>query len=323
MPDTNFLYFYHPDHISSTSYVTDVDGELYEHMQYFPSGEPWVDQRSNTERLPHLFSSKELDQETGLYYFGARYYDARTGMWQSTDPILDTYLPSGNEEHDRKLPGLGGVFNTPNLNLYNYSRQNPVNFVDPTGQEIRANRWKDASGVWQTRITFTAVLVNNSKVPMTAAQLDAHAKTIEAAIERAYTKRWANGAENVVTKATIYTAPPPKGAAALHEIRFQDTIGGNPQYLGSAEFGKKQINLNVGLVTGAFSGVKNASLERTAAHEFGHSAWLQHPGEAGNPLKLPDENLMSQTWKSKSTNVQFNQIILMYDMYRNGMLNKP
>ncbi len=125
MPDTNFLYFYHPDHIGSTGYVTDVDGELYEHMQYFPSGEPWVDQRSNTERLPYLFSGKELDQETGLSYFGARYYDPRTGFWASADPAATDYLDGA---------GVGGVYSPLNLATYTYAAHNPLRFVDPDGR---------------------------------------------------------------------------------------------------------------------------------------------------------------------------------------------
>jgi len=128
MPDTNFVYVYHPDHVGSTSYVTDVDGELYEHVQYFPSGEPWVDQRSNTERLPYLFSGKELDQETGLSYFGARYYDPRVGLWASSDPAATTYLDGST--------GLGGVFLPVNLASYAYAGHNPQKYTDPDGRAI-------------------------------------------------------------------------------------------------------------------------------------------------------------------------------------------
>jgi RHS repeat-associated protein len=87
------LYFYHPDHLGSSSYVTDLNGKLYEHLQYFPFGEAWVEENSNAQRTPYHFTSKELDEETGLYYFGARYYDPRTSVWQSADPILAKYLP--------------------------------------------------------------------------------------------------------------------------------------------------------------------------------------------------------------------------------------
>jgi uncharacterized protein RhaS with RHS repeats len=74
---TNFLYYYMPDHLGSTNYTADANGAIYEHMEYFPFGEMWVGERASSNRTPFLFTSKELDGETGLYYFGARYYDAR------------------------------------------------------------------------------------------------------------------------------------------------------------------------------------------------------------------------------------------------------
>jgi RHS repeat-associated protein len=91
-----------------------------------------------------------LDKETGLYYFGARYYDARVGRWVSADPALveGKYFPKPNDydtEHDfywylqqdgsRKLPGIGGVFNAVNLDVYHYAGQNPVKLVDPDGED--------------------------------------------------------------------------------------------------------------------------------------------------------------------------------------------
>lgn len=129
----NFLYYYHPDHLGSTSHVTDAEGKLYEHIEYFPFGESWVEESSNTQRTPYLFTGKELDEETGLYYFGARYYDARTGVWQSADPAVEKYLPVGSGR-DRRLPGLGGVFNPRNLGVYSYAGLNPLRYTDPTGR---------------------------------------------------------------------------------------------------------------------------------------------------------------------------------------------
>src|SRR5262249_9752854 len=88
LPDDNFLYFFHPDHLGSSSYITDTDGELFQHLQYFPSGETWVAEKSNTQRTPYWFSGKELDEDTGLYYFGARYYDPQTSLWLGADPAF-------------------------------------------------------------------------------------------------------------------------------------------------------------------------------------------------------------------------------------------
>jgi RHS repeat-associated protein len=128
------LYFYHPDHLGTSNYITDTQGKLYEHLEYFPFGEGWVEENSNTQRTPYLFTAKELDEETGLYYFGARYFDPRTSVWQSGDPILDKYLPDSRKpvrldtpelaNHWSTvfdLPGRGGVFSSTTLSLYAYT----------------------------------------------------------------------------------------------------------------------------------------------------------------------------------------------------------
>jgi RHS repeat-associated protein len=129
-------FFYHPDHLGSSSYVTDLSGALYEHVEYFPFGETRVEEKSNTQRTPYLFTGKELDEETDLYYYGARYYDPRTSVWQNPDPILEKYLP-GRSEADADLPGMGGVFKSLNLDVYTYSHQNPVRLSDPNGTDAR------------------------------------------------------------------------------------------------------------------------------------------------------------------------------------------
>lgn len=105
------MLFVHPDHLASTSYLTDDQGKVFEHVQYFPFGETRV-QESKGRASEYLFTSKELDQDTGLYYFGTRYYDPRTSVWISADPALDKFLPTGDKDRDSNLPGSGGLFNT-------------------------------------------------------------------------------------------------------------------------------------------------------------------------------------------------------------------
>jgi RHS repeat-associated protein len=120
-----FLYFFHPDQVGNSAYITDADGEVFQHLEYFPFGETFVEEHSNTNRTPYLFNGKELDDRTGLYYYGARYYDAKTSIWQSVDPpITGQYL---NGELN------SGVYNSSNLGVYNYVYQNPVNLEDPDG----------------------------------------------------------------------------------------------------------------------------------------------------------------------------------------------
>jgi len=71
---------------------------------------------------------------------GARYLDPRYSMWISTDPALGEYIPKApvNEEakrYNQNLPGMGGIFNHINSNLYHYAGNNPVKYTDPTGRD--------------------------------------------------------------------------------------------------------------------------------------------------------------------------------------------
>ena len=65
-------------------------------------------------------------------------------MWLSTDTALGEYIPQApvNDEakqHNQNLPGLGGVFNTVNLNLYHYAAKNPIKYTDPDGRITKHN----------------------------------------------------------------------------------------------------------------------------------------------------------------------------------------
>ncbi len=144
-------YFYASDHLGSSSVLTTQQGSYHERIEYLPYGETWVEDKAVSDgyTTPYKFTGKELDAETGLYYFGARYYDARVSRWISADPALaeGKYFPKPNDydtEHDfywylqqdgsKKLPGLGGVFNAVNMDVYHYAGDNPVKLVDPDGE---------------------------------------------------------------------------------------------------------------------------------------------------------------------------------------------
>lgn len=136
-------FTYHGDHLGSTNWVTDAEGEGYEHFQYTPYGESWVEEHlsSKTTEMSHRFTGQELDEETGMYSFPARYYEPVTSRWMSVDPALGEYLPVAPvnreaREHDENLPGMGGVFNYPNLQPYHYGANNPLKYVDPAGSEV-------------------------------------------------------------------------------------------------------------------------------------------------------------------------------------------
>jgi len=107
------VYFYHPDHLGNTGYVTQVFGEVSQHVEYFAFGETFLEEHNNTtDRTPYLYNAKELDEETGLYYYGARYYDPVVSNWLSVDPMAEE---------------------RPGFSPYNYVQNNPIVRIDPTG----------------------------------------------------------------------------------------------------------------------------------------------------------------------------------------------
>ena len=134
-------YFYHSDHLGSASLISDYKGDEYQRIEYTPYGETWVEKTQNTglEFLPYRFTGKEIDEETGLYYYGARYLDSKYSRWLSTDPALGKYIPAarkGTADEVGKLPGVGGIFNSVNGNLYHYAGNDPIKYTDPDGRII-------------------------------------------------------------------------------------------------------------------------------------------------------------------------------------------
>ena len=115
-PETD-CYWYHPDHLGSASWVTEADGSAVQHLEYLPWGEDLVDQRLNSfDGVRYTFSAKERDSETGLSYFGSRYYSSDLSIWLSVDPMSAKY---------------------PSLSPYVYCADNPVRLVDPDGEKFR------------------------------------------------------------------------------------------------------------------------------------------------------------------------------------------
>ena len=109
-------YFYFTDHLGSTTHITDRSGDVAQYAAYTPYGSLFREYRSVQ---PYKFNGKELDQETGYYYYGARYYDPITALWLGTDPLKHKY---------------------PDIGAYVYCNANPVMYVDLDGREVEADQ---------------------------------------------------------------------------------------------------------------------------------------------------------------------------------------
>ena len=110
--ETN-LYFFHTDHLGSTNYLTDKDGVVQQSLVYMPYGE--ILSETKTYSNPYKFNGKELDTETGLAYYGARYYAPELSIWYGVDPLMEKY---------------------PNSSPYVFCAGNPVKYIDPDGRKI-------------------------------------------------------------------------------------------------------------------------------------------------------------------------------------------
>ena len=109
--DTEMSYF-HSDHLGSTTIVTDQDRNNVQENYYYPFGETRVSTGSATN---YKYTGQEEDPETGLYYYGARYYDPIIGRFISADSIVPNFA------------------NPQSLNRYSYTINNPLRYVDSNG----------------------------------------------------------------------------------------------------------------------------------------------------------------------------------------------
>jgi len=120
-------YYYHHDGLGSVTNLTDATGATVESYAYDVFGKPSSVSSIGNARM---FTGRDYDQETGLYYYRARMYSPELGRFLQTDPIG---YRSG-------------------INLYTYCSNNPLNFVDPMGL------CKQGSYISQTTMELLALL---------------------------------------------------------------------------------------------------------------------------------------------------------------------
>jgi RHS repeat-associated protein len=122
-------YFFHVDHIGSTSVLTDESGAVYQSLEYFSDGETWIDRAPSKPVNGYLFTGKPFDPDTGFYDFGQRFYDPRTSLWLGQDPAFEASAESGAP---RPIA----------LSLSAFAAHNPLRIVDRDGAENREISWE-------------------------------------------------------------------------------------------------------------------------------------------------------------------------------------
>ena len=119
------IFYYHTNHLGSTAFVTDQNQNITQGFLYAPFGEittEYAPMWQNGTLPKYSFNAKELDEETGMYYYEARYY--KPPVFTSRDPMFEKYF-----------------WMTP----YAYCANNPVKYVDPSGEDISTHVDKDGN----------------------------------------------------------------------------------------------------------------------------------------------------------------------------------
>lgn len=133
MAENGALAYYLTDQVDSVSHVLDDAAETLTRIQYKPYGETFV--HKGDQDFAPKYNSQELDPESKLYYYNARYYDPQIARFTSADTVLD-----------------GGAFSTQAWNRYMYVHGNPIRYKDPTGhirfwERLNSDRFLDSDGV--------------------------------------------------------------------------------------------------------------------------------------------------------------------------------
>src|SRR5205085_2346365 len=116
----NAVSYYFSDHLKTASVITDAVGTPKSESDYYPWGGEL--QFVNGDSNHYKFTGKERDAETGLDYFGARYYSNPLGRFLTPDWA----------DHPTEVP-YANFGNPQSLNLYTYGKNNPTTFGDPDG----------------------------------------------------------------------------------------------------------------------------------------------------------------------------------------------
>src|SRR5262249_50684549 len=111
--------YIHPDHLGSTNVVTDEGDNLVQTLDTYPYGTSRINVSTSTN-IKRKYIGQFSDDQTGLDYLNARYYDAGRGQFVSQDPVF--------------LSSRQNLFNPQSLNSYSYADNNPINKSDPDGQ---------------------------------------------------------------------------------------------------------------------------------------------------------------------------------------------
>ena len=234
--------------------------------------------------LNFTFSAKERDVETGLSYFGSRYYSSDLSIWLSVDPQAAKY---------------------PGLSPFTYCADNPVKLVDPNGEEIVICKSTNQEGKTVYDIKFTAKIIDKTGKRYDGEKMMQYKNSIKQAIESQYSNI---GDDESIVNVDVDIKVGKFNDGQRHNIYLVNncSVAGRA---GEAIDGGNSMFINMNEVD--IMGNTN-TIGRTAGHEFGHLLNLNHIDDKSN-LMNPN---------SEGTNINSSQIEQAYRNYIENHINK-
>ena len=127
------VHYYFSNHLGSHTMVTSAAGSCEQDIDYYPYGGAIRD-HCPTVAQHYKFTGKERDSESGLDYFGARFDASSMGRFMTPDPLPWPHWQNGSKAERRRFVEF--LANPQNFNMYSYVRNNPLNSIDPNGEDV-------------------------------------------------------------------------------------------------------------------------------------------------------------------------------------------
>ena len=263
-----------------------------------------VDEHSCSEDLPYKFNGKQFDDETGLYYYGARYMNPMASIWYGVDAFAEKYVESSG---------------------YVFCIDNPIKLIDSDGNKWDIHTSKNKDGKTNVLITVTGVVYNNSSDKKI--NINKVRDQIKAQIESRYT--FSSKKYNVKTNINL------RVVNSVEDIQKDDhvfEIVDQNRFESNSILANSDINgLHIRVGPRAVKGLLNGSNTWTIPHELGHSAGLDDANIENNGTVNLYSNLMTQTGYLRHNHVhnyanvgklEDSQIQSIIHNYNTGQINR-
>ena len=213
----------------SSLILMNMDGNIVKRYRFDPWGN--LEAQWGTEPNHYLFTGKEKD-ESGLYYFGARYYNLRLGRWITPEP--------------RCHPNNLKLKDPQSLNPYSYCRNNPLAFVDPDGQTWRRVGTNEPIKTVQELVdltVLTALAAQKGERPMLPFYFDPSTEYHIGPRGVLPVSNFIYGKEQKTTEGRLYRLIFVKAALAVIDIPIKEA---QPVVIGKTKEGEDVIELEFG-----------------------------------------------------------------------------